>query len=59
MGQDRISKRIYKVLDVPQMKIDTMARCSDLVKLLHGAHNTVSLYFNIFFLAVSAHYKKT
>ncbi len=43
MGQDRISKRIYKVLDVPQLKKEILSRCMDLVKLIHGSQNTVSL----------------
>ena len=42
MGEDRVSKRIYKVLDVPQMRTDIIMRCTDLVKLIHGANNTVS-----------------
>ncbi len=41
MGEDRVSKRIYKVLDVPQMRTDIIMRCSDLVKLIHGAQNTL------------------
>ena len=42
MGEDRVSKRVYKVLDVPQMRTDIIMRCTDLVKLIHGAQNTVS-----------------
>ena len=47
MGEDRVSKRVYKVLDVPQMRLDIIMRCTDLVKLIHGANNTVS--FSKFF----------
>lgn len=32
-------RRMYKVLGVPLMRTDIMMRCTDLVKLLHGAHH--------------------
>eukprot|EP00945_MAST-04E_sp_MAST-4E-sp1_P002910 g2910.t1 len=41
MIKNQVGKRLYKVLDVPQMKKDIMMRCSDLVKLIHGAKNTL------------------
>lgn len=54
MGEDRVSKRIYKVLDVPQMRTDIIMRCTDLVKLIHGANNTVSeIFFGGSFIGVT------
>ena len=41
MIHDQVGKRLFKVLDVPQMKDDIMMRCTDLVKLIHGARNTL------------------
>ena len=41
MIHDQVGKRLFKVLDVPQMKADIMMRCTDLVKLIHGARNTL------------------
>jgi hypothetical protein len=41
MVKNSVGKRLFKVLDVPQMKNDIMMRCMDLVKLIHGARNTL------------------
>eukprot|EP00949_MAST-11_sp_MAST-11-sp1_P000116 g116.t1 len=42
MSTDQVGKRMFKVLDVGQMRTDTSMRCEDLVKLIHGAKNTLS-----------------
>ena len=39
MPADQAGKRLFKVLDVAQMREDIMLRCSDLDKLIDGSHH--------------------
>ena len=39
MPKGLAGRRLFKVLDVPNMKRDVMMRCSDLDKLIEGAHH--------------------